>query len=358
MLQTDQSPSQAFRLVYLDIKSGSTAIAPKMARLKSRHDKKLEKYIILWDDITQAFKDATRVEYEDGTVVPFLRDDDFQLIEPLRIAAEPDVALHIVVEDSNTEVGRSSLETMSSLHFNSAFTTSQGYHNEDPQVRQAPRAPEDRGAQTFNWFLATEALSRAPQLFARFSRGASEFYEHTQPSFEEISGSDSLENTDEHRERVMDSNYKRGMAYFEGSGIQKDDLKAMEFFVKAADQGHISAQFHVGCMYYYGNGVTQDRSEAAKWYEKAANQGNPDAQTYLGEMYTNGFGVPQDYKTAAKWLILAAEQGKAYAQGSLAELYKRGNGVPQDYFKMIEWYQKAISQGVKDVSESFLGKTF
>ena len=55
---------------------------------------------------------------------------------------------------------------------------------------------------------------------------------------------------------------------------------------RAAELGHIKAQYYLGDCYHYGfRGVSQDYVEAVKWYRKAAEQGYAWAQYDLGNMY-------------------------------------------------------------------------
>lgn len=106
-----------------------------------------------------------------------------------------------------------------------------------------------------------------------------------------------------------DSNYNLGVMYFKGEGIKADHLQGLEFFKKAAEQGHMNARFILGTIYDKGDDVLQDRVVAAKWYRKAAEQGHAQAQFNLGLMYTNGEGVEKDHKEAVVWLKKAAAQG-------------------------------------------------
>ena len=69
------------------------------------------------------------------------------------------------------------------------------------------------------------------------------------------------------------------------------------------------AQLNLGKAYASGRGVPQDDMEAMKWIGKAAEQGNADAQYGLGLTYESGRGLPQDYAEAVKWYRKAAEQG-------------------------------------------------
>jgi TPR repeat protein len=106
-----------------------------------------------------------------------------------------------------------------------------------------------------------------------------------------------------------DSNYNLGVMYFKGEGVKPDRLQGLEFFKKAAEQGHANAQFILGTLYDKGEDVLQDRAVAARWYRKAADQGHAQAQFNLGLMYTNGEGVEKDHKEAVVWLKKAASQG-------------------------------------------------
>ena len=136
-----------------------------------------------------------------------------------------------------------------------------------------------------------------------------------------------------------------GVCYERGRGVQQDYTKAVEWFQKAAEQGDAAAQFNLGVCYYYGRGVQQDYTKAVEWYKKAAEQGDAGAQCNLGVCYENGHGVQQDYTKAVEWYKKAANQGHAIAQCNLGVCYERGHGVQQDYTKAVEWYKKAANQG-------------
>ena len=63
---------------------------------------------------------------------------------------------------------------------------------------------------------------------------------------------------------------------------------AFQANLKKARQGDASAQYRLGVMYYNGQGVEQDYQKALEWYEKSANQGDSDAQLNVGIMYHEG----------------------------------------------------------------------
>lgn len=55
-----------------------------------------------------------------------------------------------------------------------------------------------------------------------------------------------------------------------------------------AKLGKVAAQNNLGLMYFLGEGVPQDDPQALEWFLKAAEQGHADAQFNLGMMYENG----------------------------------------------------------------------
>src|SRR5437660_956777 len=83
---------------------------------------------------------------------------------------------------------------------------------------------------------------------------------------------------------------------------------------KAAEQGYANAQYNLGWCYDNGTGVEKDEQKAVEWYQKAAEQGYANAQYNLGVHYANGTGVEKDKPKAVEWYQKAAEQGDAYAQ--------------------------------------------
>ena len=72
--------------------------------------------------------------------------------------------------------------------------------------------------------------------------------------------------------------------YANGTGVAKDNTKAMEWFRKAAEQGHAFAQYDLGFMYANGIDVPTDNAKAMEWLRKAADQGHNDAQRKLDAM--------------------------------------------------------------------------
>ena len=145
----------------------------------------------------------------------------------------------------------------------------------------------------------------------------------------------------ENEPKDAQAQYELGLKYYE----EKNYSEAATWYRKAAEQGHVRAQYELGGLYHIGRGVTKDNQKAFKWYRKAADQGYADAQNGLGYIYQIGLGVTRDYQEAIKWYRKAAEQGHANAQYNLGRMYDYRWGVTQDYQEAIKWYRKAVEQG-------------
>jgi len=77
---------------------------------------------------------------------------------------------------------------------------------------------------------------------------------------------------------------------------------AASVFGSHADQGNGDAQFNIALMYHSGLGVARDEGQALEWYEKAAENGHEMAQAYLAAGYTEGwFGLEQNAQKANYW---------------------------------------------------------
>ena len=74
-----------------------------------------------------------------------------------------------------------------------------------------------------------------------------------------------------------------------------------------AEEGDAQAQFDLGNIY----SEAKLETEAAKWWHKAAEQGHVGAQFKLGVRYETGAGVPRNYEEAYFWLVLSADRDKA-----------------------------------------------
>ncbi|HWE74751.1 MAG TPA: hypothetical protein VG328_16455 [Stellaceae bacterium] len=139
--------------------------------------------------------------------------------------------------------------------------------------------------------------------------------------------------------------YRLGVLYALGQGVQQDYQHAASLFKTSAEGGVAEAQYNIAVMYGEGLGTGRDPVQAVQWYQKAAAQGNANAAFNLGVAYSNGVGVQHSMNQAAQWFRRAAASGIINAQFNLGLLYERGDGVPVSQVEAYAWYSAAATDG-------------
>ncbi|KAF9390692.1 hypothetical protein BGX21_011423, partial [Mortierella sp. AD011] len=351
-------------------------------------------------------------------------------LQPLRIPAYPDTVLDVAIEIQGSDIGSEflqvpgsptptsprmlnlstptspripnsptciSLSSVVTSAYSSADTESitrstspTSTISDNNNTQRIRRAPQDRSYSLENIFCSGSRLISGSIQYIPDSYDGGPNYYSRHATRSQYSNSTIA---DIHEERDMDVNYVEGLAYFEGRDVEQDYVRALDFFLKAANQGHAYAQYrlrnmhkslqdikddcvtlvdhyrmtaeqgdadsqsNLGFMYGFGIGVAQDYSMAVEWYQRAANQGHAHAQCSLGLMYLCGCGVSRDHYRAEKLLRKAVDQGYANAQFHLGSMYHRGYGLTKDYAKVIELYHKAADQGYAQ-AQYFLGRMY
>ncbi|KAF9931190.1 hypothetical protein FBU30_010633 [Linnemannia zychae] len=125
------------------------------------------------------------------------------------------------------------------------------------------------------------------------------------------------------------------------SGVTKDYLTAISRYRQAADHGSIVAQHQLGYLYYFA----KDYPQAMIWFLKAAEQGDASAQNQVGNLYYNGSGTERDYQKAMSWYLRSADQGYSSAMGNVGVFYYSGHGVPRLLTAAVTWLRKGADQG-------------
>ncbi len=100
--------------------------------------------------------------------------------------------------------------------------------------------------------------------------------------------------------------------------------EAMEELRPAARSGNAEAEELIGVMYALGLGVEKDEVRAFEWYLRAAMKGHPGAQSGVGWYYEVGIGLPSpDLLRAYVWYVLSAIGGDPDAAISQEEVRKK-----------------------------------
>lgn len=103
-----------------------------------------------------------------------------------------------------------------------------------------------------------------------------------------------------------------------------DFVAARQQLLPAAQAGNADAEELIGVMYAMGLGVERDDERAFDWYLRASMKGHPGAQSGIGWYYEVGRGMPApDLVRGYVWYVLSAIGGDPDAAISQEEIVKK-----------------------------------
>ncbi len=154
-----------------------------------------------------------------------------------------------------------------------------------------------------------------------------------------------------------------------------DGMKAVYWFKRAADNGHLASQTQLGLMYLNGDLIKRDLTVATSWLleathnksiagsnidkdvaakdskkkniknkDKTKKKSAKEIQQEYAETFDKGMRAygRKDYEKAIMYLYPLALKNDDDAQRVLGDIYVREEGVYKDIKKGLEWYNRAI----------------
>jgi hypothetical protein len=105
----------------------------------------------------------------------------------------------------------------------------------------------------------------------------------------------------------------------------------LRHLIDAAESGSADQQYELARVFALGSpvhGVTQqDPAQALVWFRRAAERGHVDAQFALANAYEEGYGVAPNTPTALAWYKRAADGGHVLAASRLNRLGNAGGSI-------------------------------
>lgn len=135
-----------------------------------------------------------------------------------------------------------------------------------------------------------------------------------------------------------------GWTYEHGIGTQINIEKAVYWYEKAKENDNDAAWLNMGRCYQYGIGVAMDERKAYEHYRKAAELNNTKAKYRLGYCLQYGVGCDINLSEAFSFYMAAADKGNADAQCSVGVFYYQGMVVEENVEIAKEWFEKAVEQ--------------
>ena len=113
-----------------------------------------------------------------------------------------------------------------------------------------------------------------------------------------------------------DAQFNMGQAYKMGRGVKTDLNVALDWYKKAAAQGHLQAADSYGHLLHYQGKV----AESLPYLQASADRGDPRAQYLLATELFNGTHITKDWVRAYALMTRASSAGMAPASRSLSQM--------------------------------------
>lgn len=103
---------------------------------------------------------------------------------------------------------------------------------------------------------------------------------------------------------------RNGNIKFTHNTLQNPSPEVLENLTKFAEDGNSESQYKLGLLYSDGTGVERDETKAFEWFKKAADQGNTNAMLLVAYAYRTGRGVDMDIEKSKYWTRKLGEKYK------------------------------------------------
>lgn len=155
-----------------------------------------------------------------------------------------------------------------------------------------------------------------------------------------------------------------GNRYNRGIGVDKDIDIAWQWYMKAAENDNVGAQYYVGLVLYnYNHAEKKDPVRGRQWMEKAAQQNFAPAQHGLGDLeykpvlfeikwdFNNEYVIDQERVCRGfAWYEKAAKQNYAPSQRQIGFMYLEGHCVRADRDLALLWLRAAAANGDQEAT--------
>lgn len=154
----------------------------------------------------------------------------------------------------------------------------------------------------------------------------------------------------ENEEEYINVLLKLGSWFLNGKYVEKNEVKAMEYYEKAEKYGNSEAKYQLGKAFYYGTGKKQNYLKAFEYLMYAHEMGEIKAALLLGNCFFEGLGCVQDYKRAFLYFNDLRDNNNI-AQYKLGLCYEYGLGCSPNINVAKYYYLKSAESGNLDASK-------
>ncbi len=139
-----------------------------------------------------------------------------------------------------------------------------------------------------------------------------------------------------------------GIAFYEGNrSVRKDFQKAARYLNSALNAGNSEAYYYLGMMHRSGSGVQKCNLTAFEYFEKGTRAKDPKSMAQLSVAYWFGEGVELNDPLACAYAKMSAEAGDPFGMFLLAEHKLYGIITDKNLSVAYDYTKKALEKGYK-----------
>lgn len=150
--------------------------------------------------------------------------------------------------------------------------------------------------------------------------------------------------SEENRAILVRENLLLAKTFDSDAYLKRDEKRAVYYYRQAALLGHNESIHKLGIAFQRGIGVGLNLDKAVQWYKKAANSGHVPAEIQLGEIYRDTNYKNRDLEMSYKMFQSAQQQGDKSAYLYIARAQCLGEGVSQNLNACVKGLGKPIKQ--------------
>ena len=116
--------------------------------------------------------------------------------------------------------------------------------------------------------------------------------------------------------------------------------RAVELWTEASELGSVDSLHSLGNAYRLGNGVQEDNAKAVEYFKKAAMQGHVGSRHNLG----CNMGTQRNHDSALKHLLISAKMGDKDSLELIKKIFMAGLATKEQYTEALRGYQDAVEE--------------
>lgn len=148
-----------------------------------------------------------------------------------------------------------------------------------------------------------------------------------------------------------------GLMYLRGEGVEKDFVKAREWFLKASQFDNDSANYNLALMYQTRLGVEEDEEKAVEYFRRSVRKNHQGANFRLGLHLLKERGDVERVREGFECMLNAAKSGHPMALAQMGGVDKEPNRTCEKnrlfrmyaYEKQVELVEDAINRYIRPI---------